>query len=1145
MVEATSLSTSAPSVPATPKPSVEDVLAGGGEMGALMRAKDWRQTPFGPPSNWPQSLRTSVSILLESRFPMVVAWGPEFRFFYNDGYRQILGKTKHPFALGTPGPVIFPEVWDIVGPEFERVRRGESFAVEDWLLPLDRNGYLENCWFTLSYSPIRDETGGVGGLLAVVVETTGRVEGERRLACLRELAQRISDAKSMTDVLATASAVFAKNEMDIPFSLGYLLDVDGQRANLVASSGIPAGERAAPRQIVVGSDGWPLELALQSGHMEVIEDLPTRFGALPGGPHPEHAHTAVMLPLLRAGTARPYGVLVLGVSPRRALDERYRGFFELAAEHVMAGIASAAAYAEEKRRAEALAELDRAKTTFFSNVSHEFRTPLTLMLGPVEDILSGARGPVPDQIRDDLSTAHRSAVRLLKLVNSLLDFTRIEAGRANAKYEPVDLGALTTELASVFESAITRAGIRLAIDCPSLPEAVHVDREMWEKIVLNLMSNALKFTFDGEIAVSLRHRGEVVELSVRDTGIGIAAEEIPRLFERFHRVQGAKSRTHEGTGIGLALAQDLARLHGGAITVESEPGHGSTFRVTVRTGTEHLPKEHVEAPELPARTGVRASAFVDEALRWLPEGGAPNAEPPMTGREPAAPRLANGRVLVVDDNADMRAYALRMLRDAYDVDSATDGVEALERIAERVPDLVISDIMMPRLDGFGLIKELRRNERTRTLPVILLSARAGEESTEEGLQSGADDYLVKPFAARELLARVRTHIELARVRTETHRLKVEAIERERRRLAEIFENAPSVIGVLRGQEHVFEAANPAYLELVGNRELIGKTVRDALPEIEGQGYFELLDRVFATGEPYVGTEARVLLRRSRGEELEERFVNFVYQPLRGADGRVDGILAHGVDVTPQVLARREIDELYRRVNEANASKSQFLAAMSHELRTPLNAILGYADLLLFGVRGPLADVQLADLERIRGASRYLLSLINDILNFTRLEAGQVDFRIATVDLRTLFDRTRAFVAQRIEEKGLEFQWVSPPEGVAIRADEERTQQILLNLLTNAAKFTDRGGVVSADFTFDDTTVHIHVRDTGRGIALDHQARIFDPFVQIDRSVSGEADQGLGLGLAISRDLARRMDGDISVTSTVGVGSTFTLSLPRA
>jgi PAS domain S-box-containing protein len=762
---------------------------------------------------------------------------------------------------------------------------------------------------------------------------------------------------------------------------------------------------------------------------------------------------------------------------------------------------------------------------------------LTLMLGPLEDLLGRAGGALADDVRREIDSAHRNALRLLKLVNTLLDFARIEAGRVQAVYEASDLSSLTAQLASVFRSAVERSGLDFVVDCPPLPESVYVDHELWEKIVLNLLSNALKFTFDGEIAVHLRSKGEFVELEIRDTGTGIPSDEMPHLFKRFHRVQGARARTHEGTGIGLALVQDLVALHGGHIAVESEVGRGSTFTVTVRTGTTHLPPEQIGAQRSQTSTAVRAEAYVDEVARWAPDVAGAVSD----ARDRAAPRP---RVLVVDDNPDMRAYISRLLHETYEIDVAVDGEDALARIGRQMPDLVLTDVMMPRMDGFALLQNIRASDETRNLPVILLSARAGEESTIEGLSAGADDYLVKPFAARELFARVQTHLELVRVRAEAQRRIVDVLERERTRLVTTFENAPAFIAVLRGPTHVFESANPAYRELVGHRELIGKTVREAFPDIEGQGWFELLDRVYATREPYSGSESRLAFQRPGQTESDERFVNFVYQPLIEFNGEVSGIFVHAVDVTDQVRARRQIDDLYHRVQEANASKSQFLAAMSHELRTPLNAILGYTDLLALGVRGPLADPQRVDVERIRTASRYLLSLINDILNFTRVEAGQVDFHIRTIDVSGLLAQAQELVAQPLRDKGLTFSLTPPPIPVTVEADPERAQQILLNLLTNAVKFTDRGGTVSVTCTIDDAVVRVHIHDTGRGIPADQLTRIFEPFVQIDRAANRDAQMGVGLGLAISRDLARKMNGDLSVDSERGVGSEFTLTLPR-
>jgi signal transduction histidine kinase/CheY-like chemotaxis protein len=710
----------------TGRMSPEDCLLGGGEMGALMRSTDWSRTVFGPVASWPQSLRTAISIMLESHFAMVVAWGPDFRFFYNDRYLPVLG-TKHPASLGKPGAAIFPEVWPVVGPEFDRAFSGEAFAIDDWLLPLERNGYLENCWFTLSYSPIRDETGGVGGVLAVVVETTDRVEGERRLATLRELARRASEATTHQQACSTAAAVLGANPIDVPFALIYLLDRGGAAVRLVAATGLPADHPAYVESVDLtrqDHDVWPFRDVLRSNEPVLVSDLPQRTAPLPGGPYEERTHTAILLPLARPGLDHPYGVLVAGASPRRAFDDRYRGFFDLAADHIATAISNAVALEEARRRAEALAEIDRAKTTFFSNVSHEFRTPLTLILGPVENLLAEAHGPLTPEQRADVSILQRNANRLLKLVNALLDFSRIEAGRARAHYVRCDITALTRELAGTFRSAIEHAGLRFEVECEPITDPVFIDRDMWEKIVLNLLSNALKFTFDGSIRVRLTLRDGAFELAVEDTGTGIPEAELPRVFDRFHRIEGARARTQEGTGIGLALTHELVRLHGGTITATSRVGKGSTFVVRIPTGSAHLPKDSIGTAPPDAPAASNAVPFVDEAERWTPQ-------PPLlpTGSSPSAgPSASPERVLIVDDNADMREYLCQLLG-RWQVTTAPDGASALASARANPPDLIVTDIMMPGLDGFELLRELRRDPGTASVPVMMLKKRASPAST--------------------------------------------------------------------------------------------------------------------------------------------------------------------------------------------------------------------------------------------------------------------------------------------------------------------------------------------------------------------------------------------------------------------------------
>ncbi|WP_013334228.1 ATP-binding protein [Gloeothece verrucosa] len=430
-----------------------------------------------------------------------------------------------------------------------------------------------------------------------------------------------------------------------------------------------------------------------------------------------------------------------------------------------------AAREQERQRAETLAELDRVKTLFFSNVSHEFRTPLTLSLAPLQDILSDPTHPLDPVQGERLELVHRNNLRLLKLVNTLLDFSRIEAGRIEAVYEPTDLAMFTTELTSVFRSAIERADLQLIVDCPPLPEPVFVDRQMWEKIVLNLLSNAFKFTFKGEIRVSLANNNDnCAILQIQDTGTGIAPEHLPHLFERFYQVRGIQARTHEGSGIGLALVYELVRLHSGSIEVNSTLGEGTCFTISLPFGTEHLPSDRLldESDDQPVRplasTTIDSVAYRLEAERWLPKDT--NEEQDLECSQEVSLTPSSFLVLLVDDNADMRKYLTRILSEHFQVEAVADGKTALAVAIEQVPDLILSDVMMPRLDGVELLQALRSDPRTKEVPFILLSARAGEESIIKGLEAGADDYLIKPFSAQELVSRVNAHLQMAKLRGE-------------------------------------------------------------------------------------------------------------------------------------------------------------------------------------------------------------------------------------------------------------------------------------------------------------------------------------------------------------------------------------------
>ena len=763
----------------------ETIFAGGGEMGELIRRKDWSNTPLGPVENWSQSLRAIVSIMLASRFAQSIFWGEDYIQLYNDAVIPIYGAT-HPKALGQPARETWAEIWhDQVKPVFESVRTtGEAFFAADQLFHPARFGYLEETYFTLCYSPVRDDTGKVSGMLCTSTETTGQVIGQRRLSMLRELATAGNRAKTCTSACLAAADVI--DPYDIPFALFYRVNEQGNLAERVALSGLSTDSAAAPREIDLTdrSASWSLGDVLRSREPLLITDVVDRFGSLSVEPWGESPHSAFILPILSSNKEQVECLLVAGISPRLEFNAEYRSFLELVAQQVESSIATARSYEQERQRAEALAELDRAKTTFFSNVSHEFRTPLTLMLGPAEDALTDPAEPLSPNQRQRIEVMQRNGLRLLKLVNTLLDFSRIESDRVQAIYEPTDLATFTAELASVFRGAIERANLRLVVDCPPLPEPVYVDREMWEKIVLNLISNAFKFTFTGGITVRLHQVGERVELAVQDTGIGVPAAEIPRLFERFHRVKGAQGRTFEGSGIGLSLCGELVKLHGGTLKVSSVEGEGSCFSVFIPTGRAHLSAERIGANRTITSTAIGAFPYVEEVLQWLPQEdlrlpiadfGLDRNSNEQTKNLKSQISNPKSQILLVDDNADMRDYLKRLLSQRWQVETAANGALALNLIQQQLPDLVLTDVMMPEVDGFALLKALRADPVTKSIPIILLSARAGEEATISGLEAGADDYLIKPFFARELVARVEMQLQMSRLRSEqsANRLKNE------------------------------------------------------------------------------------------------------------------------------------------------------------------------------------------------------------------------------------------------------------------------------------------------------------------------------------------------------------------------------------
>jgi signal transduction histidine kinase len=1087
----------------TDHPSAAAFLSGGGEMAALMRSHDWEKTSLGAPVTWPQSLRTALNIVLTSRYAMWMGWGETMSFLYNDAYRPTLG-LKHPWALGTPAREVWAEIWNEVGPRVRSVlSTGEATYDEGLLLFLQRSGFPEETYHTFSYSPLADDAGRVSGMLCVVTEETERVISERRMATLRDFASGLASANTASEVLGAIDQL-DRNDRDLPFTLAYLYDEQGA-ARLARATRLAAGHPAAPTLIQPGGNvPWPAGALYGQPEPLVVDNLPD---ALPSGAWDKPPVRAAVVPFKQQGHDEPAGFLVVGLNPYRRYDEAYSGFVDLVAGQLAAGLANARAYEEERRRAEALAELDRAKTAFFSNVSHEFRTPLTLMLGPVEDLL--ASEGVPAESRESLSVIHRSGLRLQRLVNNLLDFSRIEAGRALASYQPMDLSAFTAELASTFRSAMDRAGLEYRVECGRLSQPVYIDTEMWEKVVYNLISNAFKYTLEGSVSVTVEERDGRATLSVSDTGGGIPEEALPRLFERFHRVEQTRGRTHEGTGIGLALVQELVLLHGGSVSVKSAVGRGSTFTVSLPYGSTHLPQDRLRAERPVSSTALHADSYIQEALRWLPGSESETQTP--TGAS---------RVLVADDNADMRDYVRRLLQQDYEVIPTANGELALAAAIADPPDLVLSDLMMPVLDGFGLLKGLREHPSTRNVPFILLSARAGEEARVEGLQSGADDYLVKPFSARELRARVASHLALRRERQV-------AIEQ----LNQIFRQAPVGIIVMRGRDLVVELANPTSLAMLEGRDVIGRPFAEVVPEA-GPELWAALNSVLDTGEPFVRNDFYVSYDQDGDGVAEDHWFNVVYHPLKDRGEAVAGLITVVIDVTRQMRARQELER-------ANRELEEFAYVSSHDLQEPLRMVNIYSELLL--QRTPLEDDEAKSYaDFVRQGVRRMEGLIKDLLIYSRVVHPEQE-QGGPVELDEALDEALGVLRMRIEETGASV--VVRSLLPQVMGEKRQLALVFQNLLSNALKYTRVGVAPRVEVSAEeyDGGWMVQLKDNGIGFDPQYAERIFGLF----KRLHNDSYPGTGLGLAICQRIIERYQGRIWASSAGdGQGATFAFTLRK-
>ncbi|KAK4047296.1 hypothetical protein OIV83_005474 [Microbotryomycetes sp. JL201] len=1249
-------------------------------VGRQIAAFDWADTPLGNIRHWSPELKSAVMLCLATPFRSAIWWGDQQALIYNDEYARLLG-SKHPGVLGAAGAVGWSEIWDTIGPLAARVMQGETVSYYDHHLPMIKNGFLEETYHIWAYIPFRNAEGVVVGYDNPSFETTARVVAERRLGTMRDLSTVTQLARTTKDFFGKALKVLEANEFDLPFVLMYGVETveagggkrtagdkltGGRTTNvkltLEGTVGVPSGHQSAPNECTVriettppapsahyesdtsstasyggtsssgntgeGANSWPFQEALSSRKPVFIANLAGRNKGFVQRGWPSEVKNAVVIPLMVEGessSAVPRACLIVGLNPRRPWNEVFATFLNLMARTLSMGLMNVTLAETEAKRTEELVQLDRAKTAFFANVSHELRTPLSLILGPLEDVISNKSLRREDKER--LVTVQRHANRLLHMVNTLLDFSRLEGGRLEALYQPVKLGALTADLASLFRAAVERANIKLVVDVEEDPvdRPVYLAVDLYEKICFNLLGNAFKYTQAGSITVKVRFEPTQAIVQFIDTGCGIENKELDLIFDRFHRVEST-SRVAGGTGIGLSLTLELVKAVGGTLTVESEiepPNNGSTFTVHFLRGSEHLPQDQVvhdsvESVALPARAQSSLSV-IEEAASWkvAPEvnqrlsrpsqspgsSGTVSDDPFVLGADLMA--LKNSTILVVDDNSDLRQYISVLLRKAFNVVEATDGQEALDYALESPPSLIVSDVMMPRLDGNGLLKALRANPATALIPIIFLSAQAGQEARVEALLSGADDYLVKPFQGRELLARVNIHLQLGKMRIELERRVEERtralIESEMRYrgLADRYSTLSllSPVGIFMADvDGKVNYANPRFYDISGiNQDSDVSEWMDAVHD----GDRERVEKVWTEAVRFNPRQAKkdVTTMEFRWKP-KDNWVLFEIRPF-SEEGVQRGFVGSITDISQQKRVEAlHIQEVERRAADAEENRrntDQFLDMSSHELRNPLSGVwqnaqvIGdslekFVELLDDLVDGEVPDSDTLEalhgemLENVEAVESIILCashqqrIADDILNVSKLNMGLLSIQPVPFDVSAKVQEVVTMFSVECQQKAIKLalkrgssladlgaEWVV--------ADPARISQITINFLSNGVKYTSeskrrsiaihvdafekppepREGAMRVKYTVPAQSdsemvwLSIGVEDSGKGLTKEELNKLFARFAQ----ANPKSDQygGSGLGLWISAKLVELHQGFIEVESTPGVGSMFRFVIP--
>lgn len=683
-----------------------------GEMVNSLRNKDWAATSLGPPSTWAECLRLSLNVCFDTPFAIAIWWGPDLIQFYNDGYRPILGATKHPEAFGRPARETWPDIWPTIGPMVEQVMQ-EGIAVkgDDMPLMLDRNGYLELCNFTFSYSPIRDRDGVIHGMFTAAVETTARVAGERRQAFQLELADMLRGQTNAEDVIVAATEL-ARSHMNVTRAFFAEIDEDA------ASFTIPSHWMGAhappglPARGYIDDFGPDLIPPLAAGNAVVVDHIAQdpRFAAMAAAYDTLGIQAIVIVPLLRGGRLTA-NFNVAHDTPRRWSAD------DIA---LIADIAERTWDALERSRAEdALMAANRMKDEFLAMLAHELRNPLA-PISAAADLLALARLDA-DRVRSTSAIIRRQVSHMTSLVDDLLDVSRVTRGLVTLAREPLDMHEIVVAAVEQTRPLLVARHHELLLGEGAGLATVMGDRKRLVQVLANLLGNAAKYTAPwGHIAVHVRLHGAFVTVSVEDNGIGMDAALAGRAFELFAQGERSADRSQGGLGIGLALVKNLVELHDGTVLARSAgTGHGSTFSI-----------------KLPVLDTAAA------AVRVAPDTG--------FGMTAASHRR---RVLVVDDNIDAAAMLALIVEAAgHDVTVEHTAQAALQQVGQRPYDACLLDIGLPDMTGNELARRLRKLPGMAPALLVAVTGYGQPSDRQESQQAGFDYHFVKPVDSARVVS---------------------------------------------------------------------------------------------------------------------------------------------------------------------------------------------------------------------------------------------------------------------------------------------------------------------------------------------------------------------------------------------------------